>query len=386
MEQHNTILEGIHYSSGSVIRLEIRNGSIFSLLTAEKVLQSGEEIPADLPVIAPGLVDLQINGFMGMDFNDPNLTVTQVELASKALLQTGVTTYYPTLITGSPDKTSTLLKTFAEVLKAKGLAAKMIGGIHMEGPFISKEDGPRGAHQAQYCLDPDMRLLNQWTEEAQGQIKIITLAPELEGSEALIKSCVEMGLVVGIGHTSATTDDIKMAADAGATLSTHLGNGSHSTLPRHPNYIWDQLGEKRLYASMIADGFHLPDAVLSIFIKLKKEKAILISDGMTYTGLEPGTYDSSATGRVRLTPEGKLHIEGNESMLAGSASTLLKGISKAKQIFDFPTAWDLGSVHPARLLNITSGLVEGAPADLVLLKPDLDKIEVLDTYKLGVQF
>ena len=385
MEQHNTILEGIHYSSGSVIRLETRNGSVFSLNPMEKALQMGEEIPADLPVIAPGLVDIQINGFMGVDFNDPDLTVAQVELASKALLQTGVTTYCPTLITGSPDRTSTLLKTFAEVSKAKGLASQMIGGIHLEGPFISKEDGPRGAHQAQYCLDPDIRLLNQWKEEAQGQIRIITLAPELPGSKAFIKSCIEMGLVVGIGHTSATTDDIKRAADAGATLSTHLGNGCHTTLPRHPNYIWDQLGEERLYASMIADGFHLPDAVLSVFMRLKKEKAILISDGMTYTGLEPGTYDSSATGRVRLTPEGKLHAEGNESILAGSASTLLKGISRAKQIFDFPTAWDMGSVHPARLLNQTSGLVEGAPADLVLLKPDLDRIEVLGTYKLGVQ-
>jgi N-acetylglucosamine-6-phosphate deacetylase len=222
-------------------------------------------------------------------------------------------------------------------------------------------------------------------------IRVITLAPELPGSDELIKACVEMGMVVAIGHTAATTDDIKRAADAGATLSTHLGNGCHATLPRHPNYIWDQLAEDRLYASMIADGFHLSDAVLKVFIASKSHRAVLISDGMTYTGLKPGVYESSATGRVRLTSEGKLHTEENESTLAGSASTLFDGVRHVTRLAGLSGAWDMGSVHPSKLMDSTSdfGLYAGAKADVVLLKSvaeKLEKPEILEVYKNGVQF
>ena len=169
-----------------------------------------------------------------------------------------------------------------------------------------------------------------------------------------------------------------MAADAGATLSTHLGNGCHSILPRHPNYIWDQLAQESLYASMIADGFHLPDSVLKVFVKSKGEKAILISDGMSYTGMEPGVYDSSSTGRVRLSPEGRLHQEGKPGTLAGSASTLLHGIEKMASLVGFAKAWEMGSVGPARLMNpaASCGLSLGAPAHLVWLEPDLSNLVI----------
>jgi len=326
-----------------------------------------------LPVIAPGLTDLQINGYKGVDFNNPELNPAQIESVSQELLQTGVSSYYPTLITASKERTSFLLSTFAEAIEEEGLASQMIGGIHVEGPFISKEDGPRGAHARPYCLDPDLSLLESWQEMARGMIRIITLAPELPGSVSFIKSCISMGIVVGIGHTAATTDQIRRAVDAGATLSTHLGNGCHATLPRHPNYIWDQLSHEELYASMIADGFHLPDSVLRVFISTKRNKAILVSDGMPYTGLEPGLYDSPATGRVRLTPEGKLHQEGKPETMAGSASTLWEGVKEASSLVGFIQAWEMGSLHPNRLINpdAPDGLAVGAPANLVLLNPDI---------------
>ena len=186
-------------------------------------------------------------------------------------------------------------------------------------------------------------------------------------------------------NTDAIREDITRAVDAGATLSTHLGNGSHKLLPRHPNYIWDQLAEDRLFASMIADGFHLPDAVLNVFTRSKGKKAILISDGMPYTGLEPGLYTSPATGgRVRLTPDGKLHLEGNPGTLAGSASTLRDGIRKMIPLLGFPSAWDMASVHPASLMNNKRhGIQEGAPADLVLLHPDTREPELLKVIKGG---
>jgi N-acetylglucosamine-6-phosphate deacetylase len=372
------MIEGIHYSSGNRVRIEISDGVISSMEETVKdhVWDVGEE--KELPVVAPGLIDLQINGFRGVDFNDPDLTPEQIEKASEELLLTGVFTYYPTLITGSPEKISSLLATFAKALGQDGLASRMIGGIHLEGPFISKEDGPRGAHTRELCMNPNVELLKWWQEQANGKIKIITLAPELPGSVPFIKYCVSVGIVVGLGHTAAKTDQISSAVDAGATLSTHLGNGCHPTLPRHPNYIWDQLAQENLYASMIADGFHLPDSVLRVFAKSKGEKAILISDGMTYTGLKPGLYDSSSTGRVCLTPEGKLHQEGKPGTLAGSASSLLNGVRKMSSMVGFSKAWEMGSVDPAHLMNLetSKGLSVGAPAKLVLLEPDLSHLAI----------
>lgn len=388
MEQQNIIIEGIHYATNKVIRIGIRNGMIFSLADIDEIYWPGMDARKKLPVIAPGLVDLQINGFLGVDFNSPDLAPEQISSVSMELMKHGVTRFYPTIITGPRKRTSGLLGKFAAAFSQRDLASQVIGGIHLEGPFISAEDGPRGAHPRRYCLLPDLSLIERWQEEADGKIQIITLAPELPGCPALIKACVDMGIIVAIGHTSGNSEDIRRAVDAGATLSTHLGNGSHAVLPRHPNYIWDQLAESRLYASMIADKFHLPESVIRVFLRAKKEKAILISDGMPFTGLEPGVYESPATGKIILTEEGKLHKAGNPGIMAGSASTLLDGIQRIQGIEEFVTAWDMGSAHPARLLNLSSrhGLQVGAPADLVLLDQGLISLKVNQVYKNGVNY
>jgi N-acetylglucosamine-6-phosphate deacetylase len=388
LEQKNMIFEGLHYATGKVIRMGIRNGLIISLADIDEVYWTGEQNRDKLPVIAPGLVDLQINGYQGIDFNDEDLKPGQVEDVSAKLLNVGVTRYFPTLITASRKKISKQLGTFSRVIRQKGLASHMIGGIHLEGPFISGEDGPRGAHPKRFCLKPDPSLLERWQEEAGGHIRIITMAPELPGSIALMKACVMTGIIVAIGHTSASSEEIRSAVSAGATLSTHLGNGAHRMLPRHPNYIWDQLAENALYASMIADGFHLPESVLRVFMRTKKKKAILISDGMPYSGLDPGIYDSPVAGRIRLTSEGKLHREGDPGLLTGSASTLLNGVMNVSRMEGLACAWDMGSLHPAQLLNHSSshGLQVGAPADLVFLDSDTEHLKILKVLKGGVQW
>jgi len=348
VEKQNIILEGVHYATRKVIRIGIRNGFIYSLADIDEIYWPGENSRDKLPVIAPGLVDLQLNGYKGVDFNDQELAEERIETLSQNLLRQGVTKYFPALITGSSQNISAKLKTLTDVINQKIVASQMIGGIHLEGPFISKEDGPRGNHPRRYCLDPDISLVNRWQDLAEGRIRIITLAPELPGSIALIKACVKMGMVVAIGHTAGSSTHIRRAVDAGASLSTHLGNGSHDVLPTYPNYIWDQLAEDRLYTSMIADGAHLPDAVLKVFIRSKGEKAILVS--------------------------------------AGSASTLPEGVEKISEMEGFPFAWDMGSVHALRLLNHASnqGLSVGVPADLVLLDQDLETLRIRRVYKNGV--
>lgn len=386
MEENNTILEGIHYHSRKVIRLGMRDGKIYSLTEVGKASLSTISSGPKLPVIAPGLVDLQINGMKGVDFNDPALLPRHVEEVAPLLLKEGVTRFYPTLITGPTERISYLIKTFRDLRAMGGLAANMMGGLHLEGPFISKDDGPRGAHPLSHCLDPDISQIRQWQEMAEGMIRIITLAPELPGSEELIRACVELGMVVGIGHTAADTDQIKGAVDAGATLSSHLGNGCHGQLPRHPNHIWDQLATEELFVSMIADGFHLPESVLKVFFTVKGEKCLLVSDGMSFTGMEPGLYNSPSTGRVILTEEGNLHREGNPEMFAGSAGTLLKGVRNMSTLVGKTRAWEMGSIHPLRAMNLASGegLQVGAAADLVLLEEDGNALSIIGIYQNGI--
>jgi N-acetylglucosamine-6-phosphate deacetylase len=318
-----------------------------------------------------------VNGYKGVDFNAPDLTPENIRKVSSELLSIGVSTYFPTLITGPADRVSASLKT---------LASSEIGGIHLEGPFISAEDGPRGAHPKKQCRLPDGDLVKKWQEEALGRIKIMTLAPELPGSKELIKICRDLGMVVAIGHTAASGEQIRRAVEAGAKLSTHLGNGAHAVLPRHPNYIWEQLAEEELFASMIADGFHLGPSVLKVFARTKGEKGILVSDSMVYAGMPAGNYDSPAAGKVCLTEEGKLHIQGKPGLLAGSASTLPKGVNHMAELIPFPLAWDMGSVNASRLMNPYQpcGLEVGAPADLVLLHLRNGKMEVSSVCKRGV--
>jgi len=379
------ILTGIHYSSGETVRLHLEDGIIRS------VEGTGESGGDRLPIVAPGLVDLQVNGYRGIDFNGPELTAEQVETACRELLLSGVTTFWPTVITGPPERVSRNLRVLAGAVDSGGLATSMIGGIHLEGPFISPEDGPRGAHPREYCRLPDLSLVERWQEESGGRVGLITLAPELEGSPDLIRACRERGILVAIGHTGAGSGVIEMAAGAGATLSTHLGNGCHAVLPRHSNYIWDQLAEDRLQTTMIADGFHLPDSVLRVFLRAKGERAMLVSDCMPYAGLEPGKYDSPAAGNLVLTPEGKLHLEGQEEKLAGSASGLLDGVLHMAGLTDFATAWDMASVRPARFMRparfirnpAPGGLEQGAPADLLLLDRVGDRGRIRSVFKGG---
>lgn len=387
MDQLNLIIEGIHYASRRVVRIGIRNGFIYSLGDIDDIYWTDEGRREQLPLIAPGLIDLQLNGFMGVDFNDPELGGAQVEAILPLLLRLGVTMFYPALVTGPKKKTFRLLQTLGELIEGGGPVSRMIGGIHLEGPFISGEDGPRGAHMKRYCLEPDIGLLHRWQEQAQGHIRIVTLAPELPGSGEFIRECVRMGIRAAIGHTAASREDIERAAEAGATLSTHLGNGAHPLLPRHPNYIWDQLAEDRLYASMIADGFHLPDSVLKVFVRTKGEKAILVSDAMPFAGQEPGLYESPATGKVRLTKEGRLHREGNPGLLAGSAATLLEGVGRMSRMEGLTFAWNMASLHPASLIDLPLryGLHVGMPADLVLLQPGTGTPVIRKTYKNGVE-
>lgn len=382
-------VEGINCISGETQKIAFQNGKI------EKVeaLQDKENItPQDpeeklLPFIGPGLIDLQVNGFNGIDFNDAALSREDVLAATQYLLQKGVTTYFPAIITNSDESVLHIVRTIQTACESYPLVNSCIGGIHLEGPFISKSDGPRGAHHKKYVKHPDWDLINRFQEAAGGRIKLITMAPEWKNSSDFIRKCREHGILVGIGHSDATAEEIVAASKAGATLSTHLGNGVALMLPRHPNLLWEQLACDSLYASIIADGFHLPDAFLKVVIKSKGEKVILISDVTFFSGMAPGEYQTHIGEEVVLHKDGKLALKGSSSLLAGATKTLLEDIGYlfAQDIASLGKAWAMGSLNAAIFLgNKAYGLYEGLQADVVVFRAERKDLQIHQVIKNGL--
>lgn len=372
---------GISYLTGEPIELEFSGGKLIGIRPAKE--GSGDS----LPYIAPGLVDLQVNGIKGIDFNTLPIPDHAVKQVTELLWEFGVTTYFPTIITNSDQKIQEALKSIISACRESDLVNLSIGGIHLEGPFISAEDGPRGAHSKEFVRAPDRSLFEQWQEVAEGKIRIITLSPEWPGSIEFIELCVRHGVKVAIGHTAANANQIKEAVSAGASLSTHLGNGCHHLMHRHDNYIWEQLASEGLWSSIIADGFHLPDSVMKVFIKVKPEKTILVSDATSFTGLAPGVYSSHIGGSVELSPEGKLFIRDNPGTLAGSAQSLLWGVNQLilKNILPINKAWNMASLKPLEYLHEgrENPFATGSIADFVLFKNGERGIEIIQTIKSG---
>lgn len=374
-------IEGRHYNTGKAIEVDIENGQILNLTLLEKDDHS-------LPWIAPGLVDLQVNGYQGMDFNTLPFDDDLVFRATESIYREGVTSYYPTVITNTEEAITEAVKSIAQACLKHTWVNETIAGIHVEGPFISPEDGPRGAHGKPYVQAPDWNMFQRWQEAAEGKIKIMTMSPEWEGSSDFIEKCTESGVTISIGHTSATPEQIREAVAAGARMSTHFGNGSHLMVPRHPNYLWEQLAQDNLYTCLIADGFHLPESVLKVAIAAKREKAMLVSDAVFLAGMEPGEYETHIGGKVVLTPEGKLHTAGNPKILAGSAQMLVWGIENLlkRNLADIETAWEMASLRPASVMGLEAkaGLAIGAPADLVSVTRVENNLEIQQTVKSGV--
>ncbi|MFD1675534.1 N-acetylglucosamine-6-phosphate deacetylase [Alicyclobacillus fodiniaquatilis] len=374
-------IEGIHFQTGEPVAVEMDNGVISSVTPIAKWDQSV------LPMIAPGLVDLQINGYGGMDFNAIPFVDHDVVRITQALWKEGVTSYFPTVITQSDARIEAAVRTIARVCERHPDVADCIAGIHVEGPFISPQQGARGAHDPQYIKAPDWTLFERWQAAAGGRIKIITLSPEWPEATDFIAKCVRAGVTVSIGHTAATPEQIRLAVQAGARLSTHLGNGAHVMLPRHPNYIWEQLACDELWACVIADGFHLPASVLKVVTRVKGNRAMLVSDAVALAGMPPGAYDSPVGGKVVLSPAGKLSLADTPEILAGSAQMLPAGIQNLvfHNLASLSEAWAMASMRPSSFMQLETegGLAVNGPADLVLFFADGGHIQILQTYKRG---
>lgn len=303
--------------------------------------------------IGRGWLDVQVNGFAGHDVNAGGLDVAGFEGMTRALHTKGVARYLPTVITASPERLRSGLSAVRTATAASEAVALAVAGIHLEGPFLSPEDGARGAHPVAHMRAADRALFDDLQAAAGGLIRLVTLAPEVPGAIDLIPYLVAHDVVVALGHTLADGAAVREAVDAGARLSTHLGNGAPALLPRHPNVIWEQLAEDRLMASAIFDGHHLPESVMRVWMKVKgPDRLILTSDAVALAGMPPGTYEAAVGGRVHLAPSGRLTVAGTP-YLAGSASSLLDGVHTAIAATDatLRDAFAMVAQNPRRLLG-----------------------------------
>lgn len=381
---NRTVWIGKDVQSGNPIVIETAAG----LITAIRPY-AGMRDSAELPWISPGWIDLQVNGYGGYDFNSEQVTEQQLVGATAALQQCGVALYLPTVITGHPERMRQGLRTIADYAQAGRPGSASIMGIHLEGPYLSEMDGPRGAHPREHIADPDWESFMGLQEAAQGLIRMVTLAPERSGAIPFIRQLVREGITVAIGHTRADADQLARAVEAGAAVSTHLGNGSDPLLPRHPNYIWEQLAEDRLWATFIPDGHHLAPSVLKVMLRAKGDKAILVSDCVKFGGMPPGRYESLIGGSVELHASGRLNTLANPAILAGSAYSLDRGLATALQYTDMklPQAIAAVTARPAQLMGCTGlGRMElGSPAHLTLFHYDAghNRLSVQETVVAG---
>ena len=229
--------------------------------------QLGGEAPRRY--LAPGFIDIQVNGYAGVDYCSPYAPHEEIARSVRVQFGCGTTRLFPTIITGSKDHMAGAVANLTKARAALGVEGRAMEGLHIEGPHISAEDGPRGAHPAFAVRAPDTDEFDRWWEVSEGWIKLVTISPEWPGAAAYTAHVVGRGVVVSIGHTKATREQIREVVAAGATMSTHLGNGAHAVMARHPNYIWEQLAEDRLTASFIVDGIHLPQSFLTVALRAK---------------------------------------------------------------------------------------------------------------------
>jgi N-acetylglucosamine-6-phosphate deacetylase len=339
--------------------------------------------------LAPGFIDLQVNGFAGVDYNHPRVPHEEIARSLRAQFATGVTRLYPTVITGAPEDMLACLRNLAAARESVPQGAA-IAGFHVEGPHISPEDGPRGAHPRQWVRPPDLDEFSRWQDAARGRIRIVTLSPEWPEAPRYIERIAAEGVVASIGHTRATAAQIAAAVAAGATLSTHLGNGAHPLLRRHPNYIWEQLAEDRLMAGFIVDGIHLGAAFLKSAIRAKTvERSLLVTDAATPAGAAPGRY-LLADQPVDLTDDGRVVLAGTDR-LAGSALHMHRGVENLMRLagLSLADATCMATVNPGRAGKVpgrTYGLVPGAPADIAQFRlTPSGQIEMVATWVAGVR-
>lgn len=356
-------IKALLYFDETPVSIKIADGIISDVTRIERA-----EYMRQQPVyVAPGLIDIQINGYAAVDFSGKDLTVAGIRKATKALWKEGVTTFVPTVITNSDAR----LRQNFTILAAALQDAKMnlsIPGFHLEGPYISPVDGFRGAHLKKWVRLPNWAEFSEYVKAAQHKILMVTVAPEIEGAMPFIEKCAMHGIIVALGHHNAPADVIKQAIDKGAVIATHLGNGCANMIQRHHNPLWPQLADDRLIPSLIVDGYHLTPEEVQVFYKVKgAQRIVLISDALDVAGLPPGEYQRG--GRTVLVTPGVIKYPA-QNVLAGAAAPISKDVATMMKFTkcSLADAINMACRNQARIFNLDDRgeIKPGKRADLIL--------------------
>ena len=371
-------INGLLYLDGEAVSIEIEGGKIAAI----RHLSSESELPEFY--VAPGLIDIQINGYMGIDFADQDLDIEGIREAVKALWKEGVTSFLPTLITADRESLKNSFTILSQALDDEEIGIS-VPGFHLEGPYISPVKGFRGAHLEKYIRVPDWNEFLELQKAANNGIKLITVAPEVEGAIPFIQQLSQTGVIVSLGHHNGNAKQIKEATDAGASMSTHLGNGCANMINRHNNPLWPQLADDRLSACLIVDGFHLNKEEVQTFYKIKgNNNTILVSDALDLAGLEPGEYTRGER-TVLLTPD--VVKFPAENVLAGAASPISSCVGNMMKFTgcSLSEAIQMSSTNQARLFGLSDlgEIGEGKRADLILFSIEDGELVIQKTIVAG---
>jgi N-acetylglucosamine-6-phosphate deacetylase len=351
----------------------------------ESVERLGDEQP-DAPFISPGFIDLQINGFAGLHFSDPDLQPGDFDRLLDALWATGTTTFLPTLISNTPEALEAAFRKLEAVRQINPRFAAAAPAYHLEGPYLSK--GPSaGAHKAEFMKNPDWKEFSRINTAAGNRIALVTIAPEWPGAEAFARKAVEAGIIVALSHTDGGPEDVHRLAAAGASMNTHLGNGCPQLLDRHKAPFWAQLADDRLTAGLICDGFHLTPDMVRIISRVKGlDRCILVTDAVFVAGLVAGPYQ--LVGKpIELLETGQVVTADRRSM-AGSTLDMARAVSNFMHMTgcSLADALHCATTVPALSLDrpgVCHAITPGQPANLVLFRMQANGIAVQETILAG---
>lgn len=356
-----TSIQAWHYGTRQPVQLDCDRGKITALTPATAA-------PAENVWLAPTLVDLQVNGYGGVDFQQDNLRAEDLLSAVKQLRAAGVGRFLLTLVTDEWPRLTTRFRHLKKLRDASPELRFAIAGWHIEGPFLSSEPGFCGAHDPALMLDPTPEKIRELAGIAARDPLLLTLAPERAGALEAIALATSLGAVVSLGHTDASSEILKRAVKAGASGFTHLGNGCPRTLDRHDNILWRVLETPGLTVSLIPDGIHLSPAPFRLIHQLlDSTKIFYTTDAMSAAGAGPGKF---SLGKLQVeVGTDQIVRQPGKTNFAGSALRPIDGVMRAAQMLGCPwqKVWRRYSETPAKLVGLRSELRVGSGANFCLL-------------------
>jgi len=352
-----------HYGTRRPVRVICRDRQIIAI--DETAEQPGQDL-----WIVPPLMDLQINGYAGVDFQRDDLTLEKLLQAARALRRDGCAKFFFTLITDEWSRLMTRLERARQLRAQSPELLEAIAGWHIEGPFLSGQPGFCGAHNPAFMCDPAPEHLRTLRAITGNDAVLITLAPERAGALNAIQLARQLGITVSLGHTNASAEVLGAAVDAGATAFTHLANGCPRELDRHDNILWRVADEPRLGASFIPDGLHVSPAPFRALHRLLGGERLIYytTDAMSAAGAGPGRY---TLGNVEVqVGQDQIVRQPGQTNFAGSALRPIDGVFRAAAMLRVPwqECWRRFSETPAQFVGLRNELGVGAPAAFCLLE------------------